>query len=100
MIYSCVGTRYDLRGCAEVIGYLGVLGHDRAVCPPTARVASSRADGSAGASQRLLRLSSWVSKRRVPNRWASELMVNVAWNRTTVDMQKPHTNSYGPLVPS
>jgi len=47
----------------------------------------------------LLRLSSRVSKRRRPKRWASELMVTVAWNSTTVDTKKPHTSSCGPLVP-
>ena len=51
------------------------------------------------ASQKLLRLWSWVAKRRRPKRWESELMVHVPWNRTMVEMEKPQTSICQPLVP-
>ena len=62
------------------------------LCQPSPKVSR--------ASQRLLRLSSRVSKRRRPYRCASELMVTVAWNSTTVETKKPHTSICGPLVPN
>ena len=48
---------------------------------------------------KLLRESSLVLKRRLPMRWAIELMQAVPWNRKVVLMKKPQTSSCGPLVP-
>ena len=49
---------------------------------------------------KLLRESSVVWKRRLPQRWVKELIEAVPWKRAVVLTKKPQTTSWPALVPS